>query len=399
MKSPNQLFSFISSSLSLIVLFVASATPIPLYGLYREVDGLTYQDLSMSSVVYFLGALFSLLILGRLSNHWGRKLTTLFALSLGALGCVAMLFIHDAAPLLIGRFLQGLSCGLASSAVASWIIDTSHNIPKWIAPAVVGCGPMTGLTIGGIGSGLLVDYAPDPRIIPFVTIIVMMGLVMLLAFSSHETVNKTSGALRSLKPKIGLPDSARKAFPIAAVTFVCTWALGGFFQAFGPAMAREQLHSSSAVAAALVFASVMAPAFIGASIAGRFRPVQIQVFGMLAFTLSLAGLLLSLKLGLLSTFLIASVLAGTAQGAILTGSIRSLVAELTTEQRAGTFSIIYFTSYSGAAIPTLLAGQFSSSFSLLQVACAYGVMAALGSVIVIFGTRHLARKQQSYANA
>lgn len=398
MNSPKEIYSFIGSSLSLIVLFVASATPIPLYGLYRAADGLSYQDLSLSSVVYFIGALISLLFLGRLSNHFGRRLTTIFALLLGILGCASMLFIHDAGPLLLGRFFQGLSCGLASSAIASWIVDTSHGIPRWIAPAVVGCGPMTGLTIGGVGSGLLVDFAPDPRILPFATIISLLALVIFMVCFGKETVNRVPGALRSLKPQIGLPESARKAFPIATVTFVCTWALGGFFQAFGPAMAHEQLHSDSAVAAALVFASVMAPSFIGASIAGRFQPRQVQVFGMLAFTLSLAGLLLSLQIGTLAGFLVASVLAGTAQGAILTGSIRSMVAELTTEERAGTFSVIYFTSYTGAAVPTLLAGQFSSNYSLLQVACAYGVLAAVGCIIVILGTRHQARKQ-AYSNA
>ncbi|MBM6550406.1 MFS transporter [Marinomonas ostreistagni] len=393
MKSSASVYSFVGSSLALIALFIASATPIPLYGLYREVDGLTYQDLSLSSVVYFVGALTSLMILGRLSNHWGRRWTTLFALLLGIIGCASMLFIHDATPLLIGRFFQGLSCGLASSAVASWIVDTSDRIPKWVAPAIVGCGPMTGLTIGGVGSGLLVDHTGDPRHIPFFITIGLMALIMLMVAFGKETVERVSGVVQSLKPDIALPEPARKAFPIAAVTFVCTWALGGFFQAFGPAMAREQLHSDSAVAAALVFASVMAPSFIGASIAGRFKPRQVQVFGMLAFTLCLGGLLLSLKLGTLSAFLLASVLAGTAQGAILTGSIRSMVAELTTEQRAGAFSIIYFTSYTGAAVPTLLAGQFSSHFTLLEIACAYGVLAAVGCLIVILGLRHQTRKR------
>lgn len=398
MKSDSHYLSFVGSSLSLVVVFVASATPIPLYGLYRSANGLTYQDLSLSAVVYFLGALISLLFLGRLSDHWGRKLTTLFSLLLGVFGCVAMLYIHNATPLLIGRFLQGLSCGLASSAVASWIVDTSHRVPSWIAPAIVGCGPMTGLTIGGVGSGFIVENTADPRVIPFITVIAILVLVMILVTFGHETVSRKAGTLKSLKPKIGLPASARKAYPIAAVTFVCTWALGGFFQAFGPAMAHEQLHSSSAVAAALVFASVMAPSVIGASIASRFRPVHNQIFGMLIFTLSLGALLLSLKVGILTTFLLASVAAGTAQGAILTGSIRSMVGQLSTAERASTFSVIYFTSYAGAAIPTLLAGQFSSHFSLLEVACAYGVLAVVGCVIVILGTRFQARKP-SHAGA
>lgn len=397
MNSSNYTYAFVVSSIALIALFMASATPIPLYGLYRSVDGLTYQDLALSSVVYFLGALISLLFLGRLSNHFGRRLTTQLALYLGILGCVSMLFIEHSAPLILGRFLQGLSCGLASSAIASWIVDTSQHLPRWIAPAVVGCGPMTGLTLGSLGSGTLVDFSSTPRVLPFITMITLLALAMLLVNFGRETVGKTSGVIQSLKPQIGLPRSARKAFPIATVTFICTWALGGFFQAFGPALAQEQLHSDSAVAAALVFASVMAPSFIGASVAGRFEPKQAQVFGMLVFTISLSAVLLSLQQGTLLGFLMSSVLTGTAQGAILTGSIRSMVSEVSTEERAGTFSTIYFTSYTGAAVPTLVAGQFSSHFSLLQVACAYGVLAIIGCTIVIFGTRFQARTH-SYSN-
>ena len=46
----------------------------------------------------------------------------------------------------------------------------------------------------------------------------------------------------------------------------------------------EQLHSGSAVAAALVFASVMAPSLIGAWLAGRVSAVKAQYLGMFAFT-------------------------------------------------------------------------------------------------------------------
>lgn len=37
--------TFLGASLSLLVVYAASATPIPLYGLYRAEDGLSYGDL------------------------------------------------------------------------------------------------------------------------------------------------------------------------------------------------------------------------------------------------------------------------------------------------------------------------------------------------------------------
>lgn len=280
--------------------------------------------------------------------------------------------------------MQGIACGLASTALAAWVVDCGRTVPSWIPPAVISCGPMTGLTIGGVGSGLLAQYSPFmPHKLAFIIVLIILALCFFLITKGQETMDTKPGALKSLRPHFSLPPVAKKAFPLAIVTFVCTWALGGFFQAFGPAMAREQLHTSSTVAAAFVFASIMAPSSIGASIAGKFHPKQAQLSGMLSFTLFLGGILLSLKFGLFYSFLIASVLAGIAQGGVLTGSIQTMVQGLKPEERANVFSVIYASSYIGAAIPTLIAGKMSGTYSLLQVACGYGILALAGSLCVI----------------
>ncbi len=56
---------------------------------------------------------------------------------------------------------------------------------------------------------------------------------------------------------------------------------------------------------------------------------------------------------------------------------------LEVKERANVFSVIYASSYTGAAIPTLIAGRMSESYSLLQVAYGYGALALIGTVVVI----------------
>lgn len=378
---------FLAASLALIATFAASAAPIPLYGVYRAAEGLSYTDLSLTAVAYFAGAVTALLVFGRLSNHLGRRPVVLLSLGLAGLASLVLLRVSGAAPLILGRILLGLACGLASSATAAFAQDNAPIDRAWMAPALVSTGPMLGLTLGALSSGFLVDASPWPRILPYVLVLVGLACSAALVAASHETVPLRSGVLASLRPRFALPVASRRLFPVAACTFVATWALGGFYQAFGPAMATDQLGSSSALIAALVFSSMMAPSALGGPLAAKRSPAFGQRVGMVAFALAVMGVILSLRAHAVVPFLLASAAAGVAQGVTLTGSIRGLLAHAALEERAGAFAVIFATSYTGAAIPSFLAGQASHWLGLQQVAIGYGGLAALSAIITLLAAR------------
>lgn len=71
---------FVGAACSLVAVFAASASPIPLYELYRRSDGLSHADLSLTAVAYFVAVMAALVVLGRLSNHVGRRPVALAAL-------------------------------------------------------------------------------------------------------------------------------------------------------------------------------------------------------------------------------------------------------------------------------------------------------------------------------
>jgi len=85
---------------SLVASFAASAAPIPLYNIYRAEEGFTNFGISMAIVSYSIGTITGLLVLGRLSNHLGRRLTAIASLGLLLLGCVLLLNVHDISTLL-----------------------------------------------------------------------------------------------------------------------------------------------------------------------------------------------------------------------------------------------------------------------------------------------------------
>lgn len=379
---------FIAATASLLSAFAASAAPIPLYGIYRQADGLTYLDLSLTAVAYFAGAVTALLMLGRLSNHLGRRPVILLSLGLAAVASLILLDVPNVVPLIAGRILLGLACGLASSASAAFIVDNAPADPPWLAAAVSSSAPMVGLTIGALGSGALAEYGPMPRTLPYLIVIAGLAVSACLVVLSRETAPRRPGALASLRPTVTLPRASRRLFPVATCTFLATWALGGFYQAFGPSMATDQLGSTNALISATVFSSLMAPSAIGGPLAGRLSPAGAQRVGMVGFAVAVAGVIFALRAGAVLPFLIASTLAGVAQGATLTGSIRALVAPASITERAGVFSLIFATSYSGAAVPSLIAGHLSQRFGLIQIAGGYGVLAVCACVVTLIAARN-----------
>jgi MFS family permease len=260
---------FLAASGSLVAVFAASASPIPLYDVYRRADGLTHADLALTAVSYFVSIMLVLLVLGRVSNHVGRRPVCLAALAITAVGCLVLTQVDSVTPLIAGRVLQGVGAGLASSALAAFVVDSAPASPAWLASVVTTSAPMIGLTIGALASGALADYGPAPRSLIYLLGAAVLAVCGVLLAFSRETVSRSPGAIGSLRPQIRVPPAARALLPTASAIFVATWALGGFYQAFGPSVTSEQLGTSSALVAAVVFASFMAPGAIGAPFAGR----------------------------------------------------------------------------------------------------------------------------------
>jgi MFS family permease len=155
--------AFLAAASSLVFVFAAAGTPIPLYNTYRAEDGITNAHLGIVSVGYFVAAATSLLVFGRLSNHLGRRPIALVALTSAALACLVLIGTKGVLPLFIARVLQGLSCGLASSGLGSYVIDSAPERPRWLPAAITGSAPMLGIPIGALACGALVQYGPAPR--------------------------------------------------------------------------------------------------------------------------------------------------------------------------------------------------------------------------------------------
>ena len=101
------------------------------------------------------------------------------------------------------------------------------------------------------------------------TVLVVCAVLMAM---SPETMPRRRGAAASLRPRLQVPAGSGRLLLAAGAAFVATWSLGGFYQAFGPSVATEQLGTTNPVVAAGVFASVMVLNPIGGPLSGRLAP-------------------------------------------------------------------------------------------------------------------------------
>ena len=85
-------------------------------------------------------------------------------------------------------------------------------------------------------------------------------------------------------------------------------------------------------------------------------------------------------------FLAVSLAAGVTQGVAQTGGMRTLLAGTGPGDRAGLLSTVFLINYSSAAVPSLIAGRLTGTFSMLQIAAGYGVLVAVGvGTVLVFG--------------
>src|SRR5438552_229664 len=163
----------------------------------------------MAVAAYAVGTIAALLVLGRLSNHLGRRLTAISSLGLLLLGCLPLLNVHDIDTLLAGRLLVGVGTGLASSSLTSYIVDAAPSRPEWLASVSSSQGPMLGLTVGAIASGALVQFGPWPRVLIYLVCVGFLLLsAALIAISPSQRSTPAHWCCSSWQPSSPAPAKA-----------------------------------------------------------------------------------------------------------------------------------------------------------------------------------------------
>ena len=374
------------SSLTFLVITVltflaASSAPTPLYQVYQ--DNLHFSAAMLTAIfgVYALSLLAALLTVGSLSDYLGRKPVIFAALLLNIVAMLLFINADSTVYLLAARALQGFATGTATAVLSATLLDTD----RVRGPMLNSLAPMLGMASGGLGSGLLVEYAPRPTQLIYFILLGLMMLQAVYVWRLSETVSRIPGALKSLAPTVHVPSQARRALWLAMPLNVAVWALGGFFSSLAPSLVRVATGSTShLIGGGLVAVVTLSGAVMIYSLRNRAADKVMRLSAVL-MAIGVSLLLVAVQTASLWLFFVASVIAGFGFGGGFMGSVRSIVGLALPHERAGLMSAFYVLSYLAFCVPALVAGNLSRVFGLVVTTDGYAAVLILLAVGALGG--------------
>jgi MFS family permease len=360
---------------SLAVSFLAgSSAPTPLYAAYQARWGFSPIMTTVAFGAYALAVLGSLLSLGRLSDHIGRRPVLLVAVSMQVLGMLLFATASGISSLIIARIVQGLSTGGALGAIGAGLVDLDRTRGT-LAGSVA---PMIGTAAGGIGSSLLVEYLPAPAQLVYAVLGAVFAAQALGVWLMPEPARVRPGALVSLKPQIGLPSELRASLLVAAPLLIASWAFVGFYGSLGPALLRRSFGHGSVLLGGMTLFSMAGSGALAVLLLRARAGRAMMVVGSAALVSGVSLTLLAIRLGSTPAFFVGTSLAGTGFGAGFQGAIRDLVPSAPVDARAGVLSVIFVISYLAMGVPAIAAGfRVAATHDLLRTAQEFSALVGL----------------------
>ena len=372
---------FVLASL-IVALLASSAAPTPLYAIYQAKWHFTPITTTVVFGVYAMAVLISLLTLGKLSDHIGRRPVLLTAIAVHAGSLVIFATATGVPALLTARVVQGLSTGAALGAIGAAMLDMDRELGTFANAVAPGLGSAS----GAILSAVAIRFLPAPTHLIYLALI---GVLVLQAFAiaaMRETVSRAPGALASLRPEITLPRGLRAPVLTAVPVLFAVWALAGLYGALGPALVHALTGSGEVVLGALSLTVLAGSAVIAIIALRRAAARTVMLVGIWALIAGVGVTVLAVSLGSVALFFAGSVIAGVGFGSGFQGAIRLVVPLAAAHERSGLISLLYVVSYLGLGVPAVLAGfGVVHGGGLIDTARYYGAAVIALAAAALFG--------------
>jgi hypothetical protein len=306
------------------------------------------------------------------------------AITLEAAALVLFLFAGDVTGLLAARVAQGIATGAAFSTLGATLVDMDPPRSPGRAGLINGIAPISGLALGALGCGALVQFAPSPTRLVFALLLVGTVIAVVIVALMPETSARRPGALASLKPVLGIPVRLRPEVYALVPIIIASWAIGGLYLSLGPSVAVGIFGIGNHLIGGSVVTLLCGTGALTA-FALRKWPAS-RVLGLGAAMLS-AGTALSLagvETHSVALAAAGTVVAGVGFGASALGSFGSLARIAGPGERSELLAAALVIAYLAFSVPAVAAGFATTSYGLRPTMVVYSLgVAALGVVALV----------------
>ena len=364
-----------------ITFMATSSAPTPLYRLYQQGFDLSPLLLTVIFAAYAFTLLGALLTVGSLSDHIGRRPVVFAALLLNVVAMAMFIEAHSAAGLIAARMVQGFATGAATTALGAAILDGNRKHgPLFNSLTIFG-----GLTLGALGSGALVTFAPHPAQLVYAVLLVASALEAFVLWYLPETSAGRPGALASLRPRVQVPPQARETFLRVSPINIAAWALGGFYLSLMPSLVRIATGFSSPMFGGVVVAALTLSAGVIVVVLRKHPAARTLRVGILTLASGVLITLAGVHAQQAAMMLLGTMVAGVGLGAAFSGTFGSVLPLASDHQRAALLSTFYIESYLAYSLPTVAVGLLVPVIGLPVSAYIYGSAIVVLSAISLVG--------------
>jgi MFS family permease len=379
--SPAAAYVLVASVIGLALF--ASGTPSPLYATYRELWGFSPLVLTLVYATYAFGVLAALIVAGQVSDEVGRRPVLIAALSSLMAATVLFMLAGSVAWLFVARGVQGLATGLALGAASAALLDLHPRRDPAGVGLTNGVVSAGGIGLGVLVSATLVQFAPAPRVLPYVVLFALFAIALAGAIAMPEPVGDRK-QLRLTPQRPSVPSVVRRPFVLASLGVMSSWSIAGLFLSLGPQLAATLFHSTNHLTAGVSVFALAGAAAVAQLALGRSAPWIGASLGSIALAAGLLTIVLATTEDSRALFLAGSVVAGGGFGVAFLGALRALSAAIPPAHRGQVMSAFYVVAYLSISLPAVAAGVLVTPLGLQSTFELFGSVVAAIALVVAF---------------
>jgi hypothetical protein len=381
---------FWAVAFAFLVVMAFATLPSPLYGLYRERDGLSAFTITIVYAIWAAGTIVTLVAVPFIAERIGRR-GVMFAAVATMMVAAGVLVAWKALPgLLVGRLITGFAVGMAAGTAIAYLIELRLRADPKASPAVprtIGTSVNVGaLGIGPLVAGCLAQWASHPLTLPYL-VWIALGAVALAGLGTA--------------PETGAPAAARNPFtvrlpvPAGAGTLAAFAANGLFAGLSGLLLVTVFLRTSHALAGATLFI-VFTAGVLSQLLTGGLRASRVLAVGTLSMLVGLVLLVAAVRLSTpsLALFLVSGGLIGAGAGAVYKGTTGLVLDGTAPENRVAMTAELLIALFVGLSLPVIGAGiALDQGASAPNTVLVFAILVGLGVAAAGWGL--LARRPKS----